>query len=63
MKKLAKQSEGKVIDFFNPARQINKVVKDRLLADVALINIKLHLIVHNENGRLDAGRIGSSVPE
>ncbi|MDO7667253.1 MAG: hypothetical protein MUQ39_02590 [Pseudomonadota bacterium] len=63
MKKLAKQSEGKVIDFFNPARQINKVVKDRLLADVALTNIKLHLIVHNENGRLDAGRIDSSVPE
>lgn len=63
MKQLAEKPDGKIIDFFHPNSQINQVIKDRLLADVALTKIKLHLIVDNENGRLDAERIGSSVPD
>lgn len=63
MKQLAENPDSKIIDFFHPTSQINQVIKDRLLADVALTNIKLHLIVDNENGRLDAERIRSSVPD
>lgn len=63
MKQLAEHPDGKVIDFFHSTRQINQTVKDRLLADVERANIKLHLIVDNESGRLDAERIRASVPD
>tara|TARA_R110001583_G_scaffold130834_1_gene282565 strand:+ start:67843 stop:69180 length:1338 start_codon:yes stop_codon:yes gene_type:complete len=63
MKQLAAKPDGRVIDLFHPTRQINQVIREKLLADVEASKIKLHLMIDNEDGRLDAKRIRALVPD
>ncbi len=62
MKQLAEQPEDKKIDFFHPTRQINEVVRTKLMADGNAANIDLHVMVSEVDGRLDAERIRATVP-
>ena len=63
MKRLAKVADGKQIDFFHPTSQINQVIRDKLAADVAASGVDLHLMVEDQDGRLDGERIRSTVPD
>lgn len=62
MKRLADETDGKTIDFFHPTSQINDVVRQKLSADVEASNVRLHLMVDDKDGHLDAERIRTAVP-
>lgn len=63
MKQLALTPGSQPIDLFHPTGEFEQDAIDRLTADAAAANVRLHVLVSPRDGRLDAERIRAAVPE
>ena len=63
MKELAHTPGRQVIDLFHPTADFEQAAIDKLTADAAAANVRLHVLVSPRDGRLDAARIRAAVPE
>lgn len=63
MKQLAQTPETQEIDLFHPTADFEQAAIDKLIADAKAANVRVHLLVSSKDGRLDAARIRSVVPE
>lgn len=63
MKQMAGQPDAKPIDLFHPTSVYEQAAIDKLTADAAAAGIHLHLLVADQDGRLDGARIRAEVPD
>lgn len=63
MKHLARNPTSQEIHLFHVTTDFDQSAMDRLTADVAAANIRLHLTITPEDGRLTPEQIRSAVPE
>ena len=63
MKQLAQTPGSQAIDLFHPTADYEQAAIDKLAADAAAANVRLHLLVSAKDGRLDGERIRAAVPE
>lgn len=63
MKELSAEPGEKPIDLFHATADMDQAALDKLSSDVAAAGIRLHLLISPRDGRLDAEKIRSSVPQ
>lgn len=63
MKQLAHTPGRQVIDLFHPTAEFDQTAIDKLTADAAAANVRLHVLVSPRDGRLDVAQICAAVPE
>lgn len=63
MKHLAKTPHAQVIDLYYATLTFDPTVRDRLHADAAAADVRLHILVEGRDGRLDGARIRSENPD
>ncbi|MEO8013758.1 MAG: ferric reductase-like transmembrane domain-containing protein [Polaromonas sp.] len=63
LKALANTPGHQVIDLFHTTADYEQAAIDKLEADARAANVRLHLLVNKRDGRLDAARIRTAVPE
>jgi len=62
MKELSTRPDGRPIDLFHVTSETDPVAMEKLKADAADAGIRLHLILSPRDGRLDADKIRTMVP-
>jgi predicted ferric reductase len=63
LKQRAAMPEARPIDLFHPTAEFDQAAIDRLTADAAAANVRLHLLVDGQDGRLNGERIRAAVPD
>jgi predicted ferric reductase len=63
MKQRAAAPDGKMIDLFHPTAEFDQTAIDRLAADAAAADVRMHLLVSPRDGRLNGERIRAAVPD
>jgi len=63
MKQLAQARGVQEIDLFHPTADFDQEAIDKLTADAAAANVRLHVLVSSRDGRLDAEQIRAAVPQ
>lgn len=63
MKHRAATPEARTIDLFHPTAEFEQAAIDRLTADAAAADVRLHLLVDGKDGRLNGERIRAAVPD
>ncbi|MEC4748499.1 ferric reductase-like transmembrane domain-containing protein [Methylomicrobium sp. Wu6] len=63
MQHRAQNPSAQIIDLFHPTADFEQAAIDKLTADAQAGNVRLHLLVSGNDGRLDADFIRNTVPE
>ena len=63
LKQRATKSDAKAIDLFHPTTKFEQAAIDRLTADAAAADVRLHLLVDGKGGCLNGDRIRAVVPD
>ncbi len=63
MKRLANQSDGKIIDLFHMTTVFDEKIIRKLQRHAQEAHVRLHVLVNAKDGRLNAERICQAVPE
>lgn len=63
LKQRGKVSDGKVIDLFHTTSDFEESAINQLTADAKAAGVNLHVLVSSKDGRLNAERIRSTVPQ
>lgn len=63
MKHLAQTPHEQVIDLYHANAIFDSVARDKLTADAAAANVRLHILLDDKDGRLDGARLRSENPD
>ncbi len=63
MRKLSKEPDDKIVDLYHSTADVSELALSKMRADAAAANVRLHILLSSKDGRLDAPRIFSDVPD
>lgn len=63
LKQRAATPDEKMIDLFHPTAEFDQTAIDRLAADAAAADVRMHLLISPRDGRLNGERIRAAVPD